>query len=290
MELIGKYCIFRNEENKESRFFKLAENGVIVNINSNGNVNECFWECADNRIILRNVNGMVTSELNLDLSRSERYEYRYMFFNGVSIYGPRLSIICVQNRSGLYLRMTNYLKNDLIRYGNLIVGDHTYGDFSVVNYAPKVRVTIGDYCSIADNVRLIFSNHRTDLISTYPFDELGIYYTGENTGVNCHESRNGQINIGNDVWIGQNVTILPGVSIGDGAVIATGAVIARDVPPYSIVGGVPGTVKKMRYSQEQIEKLLSIQWWNWSEETVAQRISDISSTNIEAFIDKYYKQ
>lgn len=50
--------------------------------------------------------------------------------------------------------------------------------------------------------------------------------------------------IEDDVWIGGNVTVLPGVTIGQGAVVAAGAVVTRDVPPQTLVGGVPAKVIK----------------------------------------------
>ncbi len=53
--------------------------------------------------------------------------------------------------------------------------------------------------------------------------------------------------IENDVWIGANATILKGVTIGTGSVICAGAVVTKDVPPYSIVGGVPAKLIKKRF-------------------------------------------
>ena len=72
--------------------------------------------------------------------------------------------------------------------------------------------------------------------------------------------------IGNDVWIGSNVIIKGGIKIGDGAIIAMGAVVTKDVPPYAVVGGVPAQVIKYRFKEEEIQALLSIQWWNKSDE------------------------
>ena len=74
--------------------------------------------------------------------------------------------------------------------------------------------------------------------------------------------------IGNDVWIGSNVTILGGITIGHGAIVATGAVVTKDVPPYSVVGGVPAKVIRYRFSEEKIQELLDEKWWEWNDEKI----------------------
>jgi len=68
--------------------------------------------------------------------------------------------------------------------------------------------------------------------------------------------------IGNDVWIGSDVRLMEGIEVGDGAVVATGAVVVKDVPPYAIVGGVPGRIIRYRFDSETIKKMLHVQWWN----------------------------
>ena len=82
-----------------------------------------------------------------------------------------------------------------------------------------------------------------------------------------------QTTIGNDVFIGANVTIIDGVTIGDGAIIGAGAVVVKDIPPYAVAGGIPAKVIKYRFDQDIIEKLLKLQWWNWSDEEL-QKVAD----------------
>ena len=91
----------------------------------------------------------------------------------------------------------------------------------------------------------------------------------------------GDIVIGNDVWIGYEAVILAGVTVGDGAIIGTRAVVTKDVPPYTIVGGVPARPIKKRFSDETISDLLKIKWWDWPEEKIAQNIATIQSGQIK---------
>ena len=87
--------------------------------------------------------------------------------------------------------------------------------------------------------------------------------------------------IGNDVWMGHNVNVLSGVNIGDGAVIAAGAVVTRDVPPYAIVAGVPATVKRYRFSESVIERLLRSKWWDLE----LSQLSGLPFNDIERCLD-----
>lgn len=95
----------------------------------------------------------------------------------------------------------------------------------------------------------------------------------------------GDIVIGNDVWIGKEATILSGVTIGDGAVVGCKALVAKDVPPYTIVGGNPAKVIKKRFPNDIIEKLLKIKWWDWEDEKIEKAIPLLLSNDMVAFLD-----
>lgn len=91
----------------------------------------------------------------------------------------------------------------------------------------------------------------------------------------------GDIVVGNDVWIGYEAVILAGVTIGDGAIIGARAVVTKDVPPYTIVGGVPAKPIRKRFNEETIDILLKLKWWDWSKERIAKNIAAIQSGNVK---------
>lgn len=163
------------------------------------------------------------------------------------------------------------------------VGRYTYGheDSMVHSWGEDAKVIIGNFCSIASNVEFFLGgNHRVDWITTYPFghihNEIFNNFNGEG-----HPKTNGNIVIGNDVWIGMSAKIMSGVVIGDGAVIASNSVVTKNVEPYSIVGGNPAKLIKKRFDLEIIELLLSLKWWDWDEKKINQNLGILCSPEIE---------
>lgn len=190
---------------------------------------------------------------------------------------------------------TIYLKH-VITNPNITVGDFTmYNDFvndptlfennNVLYHYPinHDKLQIGKFCSIACGAKFLFNsaNHTLSSLSTYPFPLFFEEWGLEKKDVTNAWDNKGDIVIGNDVWIGYEAVVLAGVTIGDGAIIGTRAVVTKNVPPYTIVGGVPAKPIKKRFSEETISALLEIQWWNWSEERIARNIGAIQSGNIE---------
>ena len=190
---------------------------------------------------------------------------------------------------------TIYLKH-VITNPNITVGDFTmYSDFvndptlfennNVLYHYPinHDKLQIGKFCSIACGAKFLFNsaNHTLSSLSTYPFPLFFEEWGLEKKDVTNAWDNKGDIVIGNDVWIGYEAVVLAGVTIGDGAIIGTRAVVTKNVPPYTIVGGVPAKPIKKRFSEETISALLEIQWWNWSKERIARNIGAIQCGNIE---------
>ncbi len=142
------------------------------------------------------------------------------------------------------------------------------------------KLIIGKFCMIASGVSFIMNggNHLTDSISAYPFAVFGNGWEHAMDGKSYPGK--GNTIIGNDVWIGHNATIMPGVTIGDGAIIATNATVTKDVEPYSIVGGNPAKLIKKRFSDNDINDLLEIKWWNWDIEKITKHLQLITSSEV----------
>ncbi len=134
------------------------------------------------------------------------------------------------------------------------VKNYTYGDLEVLATNDKNKLFIGNFCSIAENVKFLLStDHPTNLVSTYPFKVKVL-----NDGIDAISK--GDIEVGDDVWIADSSLILSGVKIGQGAIVAAGSVVTKDVPPYAIVGGVPAKVIKYRFNEEIIQKLMNLDY------------------------------
>ncbi|MCB2341077.1 CatB-related O-acetyltransferase [Clostridium estertheticum] len=205
----------------------------------------------------------------------------------------------IPNSNKIYPRsndnQTIYLKNVITRE-NIKVGDYTiYNDLNndprdfeennvLYQYAVNNdKLIIGKFCSIACKAKFLMrsGNHTMKSLSNYTFPIFYEEWDLPVSHITDAWDNKGDIEIGNDVWIGYDAIIMSGVKIGDGAIIGTRAVVTKDVPPYTIVGGVPAKVIKKRYDDETISKLLKIKWWNWTYEKIQANIKYIQSGNID---------
>ncbi|URC13083.1 CatB-related O-acetyltransferase [Flavobacterium sp. B183] len=162
-----------------------------------------------------------------------------------------------------------------VDFHNSEIGDYSY----VSNNSIVHNTIIGKFCSIGPNVVVGFGNHPIHQLSTSPafyssdcsFDikPLNDLYLGKQT-----------VHIGNDVWLGANVFVKNGVTIGHGAIIGAGAVVLKDIPPYAVVVGVPGSIKSYRFSENVIEKLLLSKWWDLSPKIIKDNFELFTSDKI----------
>lgn len=140
----------------------------------------------------------------------------------------------------VYLRPSS---SDFKGLWNLSVGDCTSIPKGSVFYCTEAPLTIGK--------KVIFGPHPTIITGDHRIDVIGKYIVDSNDKLPENDA---PVVIEDDVWTGANVTILKGVTIGHGSVIAAGAVVTESCPPYSIIGGVPAKVLKMRFTPEEIEQ------------------------------------
>lgn len=164
--------------------------------------------------------------------------------------------------------------------GDCKVDRHTY----IGNNCQFSRTQIGAFTSIGPEVICGLGAHPVDFVSTYPG-----FYSSESSGANWFGSVHAfadkpTVQIGSDVWIGARAIILGGVKIGHGAIIAAGAVVTKDVPAYSIVGGVPGKIIRYRFEPGLQDKLLNSNWWNMPDDTLRTLAKYVAEPTV--FVEK----
>lgn len=151
---------------------------------------------------------------------------------------------------------------------------------SIGRYSKVQFASIGKYCSISWDVTIGALEHPLHALSTHAFPyrkQFGL----------CDKDiqlEHRKVSIGNDVWIGCGVIVMPGITIGDGAVIGAGGVVTHDVAPYEIVAGVPCKHISRRFSEDTIEALKSLKWWDLSDEEIRSNI-ELFSPFVDLTVD-----
>lgn len=129
-----------------------------------------------------------------------------------------------------------------------------------------MNTNVGKFCSIGDFSIIGAGNHPIDFISTSPIFYSPHAQCGVTFSDDTYFEEMKKTNIGNDVWIGAYSMIMSGVKVGDGAIIAAGSFVNKDVEPYAIVAGTPAKLIRKRFSDEEINQLLMLKWWDNSEQ------------------------
>lgn len=205
------------------------------------------------------------------------YSVKLIFFDKVYVFGARFNS---QTKFGGFNKIG---KKSCV--SGTSIGAYSYlGSYTSI---PSSR--IGAFCSIGDNVKVVALTHPSSkFVSTSPVffsthRQCGTSFVKQDFFVEKLLVDRKEVVIGNDVWIGTNVLIKGGVNIGDGAIIAMGSVVTKDIPPYSIFGGVPAKLIKYRFSKDEIDLLIKTRWWsrdiNWIKKNV------YSFHDIESFKD-----
>ena len=149
-----------------------------------------------------------------------------------------------------------------------VFGTSSLGDYSYINANSIVCNTkIGKFTSIGYNCVIGANEHPVHYMSTSPHMYGDSNLIGEEKYFD--EFKNDTI-IGNDCWIGSNCVIKQGIDIGDGAIIGAGSIITKDVEEFSVVAGVPGKKLKMRFSEDKIQYLKQLKWWDLSEHQIKE--------------------
>lgn len=171
----------------------------------------------------------------------------------------------------------NYLENSSL-------DDYSYtGQFCFLQ-----NTVVGKFANIAAMVRIGPTNHPYKRPTMHHFTyRPAMFGFAEEPEYAIFADRASHVaHIGHDTWIGHGVIVMNGVTIGDGAVVGSGAVVTKDIPPYAIAVGNPAKVIKYRFDEETIRRLRALRWWDWSYESLKERLADFRG-DVHSFLDKY---
>ncbi|MEW2919258.1 chloramphenicol acetyltransferase [Ruegeria sp. ANG10] len=171
------------------------------------------------------------------------------------------------------------------RIANSLLGDYSYCDRT----CDIANAEIGKFANIASFTRIGATDHPMEKASLHHFLYRSADYWDDAQDdpdwFALRASRTAKI--GHDTWIGHAAIIKPEVTIGHGAIVASGAVVTKDVPPYTIVGGVTAQPIRRRFSKEITARMLALAWWDWDNQRLRAALPDFRSLSAEAFLEKY---
>lgn len=172
----------------------------------------------------------------------------------------------------------------------VVLREVTVGDFSYFErHCEAIYTTIGKFCSIAANSRINALDHPIERVTQHKLSyRPNEYFRWLGVDAAFRARRQAKaVTIGHDVWIGHGAVIMPGVTIGNGAVVGANAVVTRDVPPYTIIAGVPARRLRQRFAADIAARIQALAWWDWPVEKLARAVPDMQAMPIEAFLDRW---
>ena len=179
----------------------------------------------------------------------------------------------------LYLKFFNFNASVYIARKSVISSNCSIGFGTRINGRIVIKgaadVTIGRYCAVGHDIKIITSNHDYKHINLQ-FD-LQKKIGASIPHLNCEG-----IEMGHNVWVGDSVIILPDVKIGNGAVVGAGSIVTKDIPPYAIAAGNPAQIIKFRFTQKTQKELEKLRWWEWPLEEMRKNSEIFSVRNEES--------
>jgi acetyltransferase-like isoleucine patch superfamily enzyme len=179
------------------------------------------------------------------------------YLNGIMRLNPGARIIKSTIRGPLFLNKNSQVGPDVVAGKYFGMNENCF----------IARASIGAFCAIGARTAINPFNHPSNWLSIHEFQYHPNSFDWVEEYVNFARLQHtpdmlSEVTVGNDVWTGHNVNVTAGVNVGDGAIIAAGSVVTKDVPPYAIVAGVPAVVKRYRFPETTIERLLRAKWWD----------------------------
>lgn len=207
-------------------------------------------------------------------STDSKFNYGCKVYNGAAVRSSRIG------RCSIIGDDTTLIRCEVGDYASLnrrnIINDSKIGNLTYTGVDVAIHTSeIGGCCSIAAMCEIGAKSHPLDTASLMPRQSYSFVRTGLRTAGN--EGHGVSCRVGGDSWIGSHVVVLDGVSIGPGCVVGAGAIVNKDIPPFSIVVGIPARIIRFRFSESTIKRLLRIRWWDWEPAKIADAESLLSA-------------
>lgn len=168
----------------------------------------------------------------------------------------------------------------------VLVGEGTYSGIISVVANKGQTLKIGKYTSIGHRLDIMMSSgHRADSISTYPFREISVNFSPDQSFVV------GDISIGNDCWIGSDVMLLGGCTLGDGVVLGAKSLVTskQRLEDYGVYGGSPAKLLYFRFDKKTRDALKKLKWWNLPKSVIDANMELFYGDDINESIRKISK-